>query len=482
MTRQLPHFEHHRREILANRRRFSGVLLVLCMAITVIAGIELTRPSQAAVLVTGRVYNMDTGQGLPNVQIRLCLEHPNVYTNASGVFAYDMEYGKWYCVVYLSGAPANMTLKDAPNNRPGVGVQNLYDYQISGRDCYQNYADSHCANYALTWDLAVDSGLDLRFVTNPTPAPTPKPTPKPSVAPKPATPKPIPTPVVVPPPLNVITPVPTIAASPIDFQALANADNAYISLLWSVPAGATDLRYTIERSTDKTRWDVIKSDLTEPRYQDDSAAYGTHYYYRVRSATAQGDVSGYVLADAKTPDFISNTSESESSIFTSDDQLASLLVPAGAIVGSANCSIARDDQKIDGSGRVVVLGLYRMLCKNSSGTIITDVLHPVVWTLRTKDAIKNYSDPVMVSVKTGGEVTELTDAHYDKSSGIMEASVAGATSVAVLAKPASNPISLGVAVAGVLILIGGGIGFVLLLRRGQRLNYDEYLRTKYYNL
>jgi hypothetical protein len=427
---QLPHFEHHRRELQQNRRRFNVSVLALCVLISVALGLQF-RGSQAASMATisGRVYNSSNNAGLSGVTLKLCSGNPNVVTNSSGNWSYTLTQAHWFCVEYLSGAPTTVTYRDAPNRTAEAKADGIkyYESQVAGLNCYHN---SGCSNDAPKYDRSVDTGYDLRFLSKATPAPTPTPTPTRTPTPAP-TPTPVPTPIKTPTPnppaprtptpvpgapapTRTPTPVsgsggrtPTPAAgapaaapdtqppsAPSAFQASVTGNNAVVDLNWQAAEDASGIRaYRLERSVDTVLWMPLTDTVTELEYHDKTVAFDLHYYYRLAAIDTAGNESAFSYADAATPKFASNVSVDTDTTYTSDDQIVSLLLPGGAVDTSAACTITKDGgRKVELKGRALAAGVYELVCKTEGGILITDFGKPLTWNFNLKSKLKGLNN------------------------------------------------------------------------------------------
>jgi len=488
-------------------------MLALCVVASVAGGLQL-RQSQAATMVTisGRVYNATTGSGLSSVKLHLCSGNPDVVTNSAGNWSYTLTQWHWFCTEYLSGAPSNVTFKDAPNLTSEAKAAGLksYESQVAGIVCYHS---TSCSGDAPKYDRSVDTGYDLRFTSVATPAPTPVPTKTPTPAPTPvptktATPVPTPVPTTKPPattktpapaptPSRGLVPItPQVASAatnndktpptvPANFQILVSSDNAVVSLSWEASTDASGIKgYSLERSFDKATWTNLTpgSLITDVHYQDDKAAFGLHYYYRLQAFDNAGNPSDYAQADVTTPDFSSNTSQDNSTTYTSDDQLATVLLPSGAIDGNADCTISKDEHALEPpKDKPIVAGPYKLFCKSESGDVISQLNKPVAATYQLKGKMGGYASPSGVVVDASGKAVASTDAQYDKKSEVMQFTAAQIGATAVLGiKKSGPPLNFIIFLIAIIAVIVGVI--LLVLRRTQKQNYDEYLRKKYYNL
>jgi|GEM_PF-4705315 len=336
------------------------------------------------------------------------------------------------------------------------------------------------------------------YETSPTPPPaTPvPPTPRPTV-------NPTPTPVV---PVSNPAPAPgggtgggsggsgggsggdtSAAATPTtpgNFTATAASDNAVINLSWTASSDAAGITgYQLERSIDNATWTVLSSDITDVTYSDTGVDFGVHYYYRIKALDANGNASAYATADAITANFVGTaTSTSGSTSYTSSDGLVTVMLPDGAVDGSVDCSVTPDPATNFATGqRKVVAGPYELLCKDANGNTVTSFSQALAWSVNLKNRLKGVTKPTAYTAGSSNNLSAITNAKFNRSSQVMTFTTTTANDVLVLATVTHGvPWNLVVIILVVLGVMGGVA--VIILRRRQKLNYDEYLRTKYYNL
>jgi hypothetical protein len=505
----LPHFEHHRREIRLTRHRFSSGLLTIFVALTVVIGLQYAA-SQAATTVT--VQSLSISPAAPVVG-------QSVTATAKIVASSSITVDEFV----IAGRDAAHANKDFPK---------VYNYTIGTTA----KTFSATRSFSATGDYTYFVSYKVNNVWNPlsptktftvkvapTPVPTPVPTPKPTVkpptpaptpvptavpttpkpaTPKPATPKPAtPKPVGGVPPVQPVaggmgsasTPVPTPDTAaptvPANFQALSAGDNAVINLLWEAATDNVGVKaYQVDRSTDRLTWNTLTSTLEDTRYRDDNAAFGTHYYYRVRASDAAGNWSEFATADAVTVAFSDNAAKGGDAAFTSDDGFASVAMPDGAVSGEANCSVTAEETKLTiADGKTLIAGPYAFICKSVSGEVITTLAQPLSWTFNVKSKMVGYQDPGVVLAAYNDRTTKqpTSKSTYDQEKGTLQIATTQLGVIAVLATKSSGfswsamgGLAFG-AVFLAILLIGGTI---FVIRRRQHTNYNEYLRSKYYNL
>src|SRR6185437_14418417 len=97
-------------------------------------------------------------------------------------------------------------------------------------------------------------------------------------------------------------------------------------------------------SVDQQNWSVLGNAITTTSYSDTTASFGVHYYYRLLAQDDAGNASDFVFADVETPAFTNNVTSGNDTTYQSDDGLATVNVPNGALSGDANCGVAANSQ------------------------------------------------------------------------------------------------------------------------------------------
>lgn len=196
-------------------RGYLGLTASFVVAIFGLAG----SANAAQATLTGRVYNLSTGQGYAGVTLALCGAGSAV-TDANGNWTVYVTSGAYYCARVTGGVPAGLSGPQTRNN-PEIGAATTYENQIADVDAYHNPAYSAVFQ---RWDRSIDGGLDFAYtkvvatpkpVATPIPAPvttiTPSPTPTPSVTPSPS---PSPTPTTTPSPSLAVAAASQTPAAP----------------------------------------------------------------------------------------------------------------------------------------------------------------------------------------------------------------------------------------------------------------------------
>ncbi len=275
-----------------------------------------------------------------------------------------------------------------------------------------------------------------------------------------------------------------VPTTPGNFTALAAATNAVISLSWTASTDASGiLGYQIERSIDDATWSVLSTDATGLSYDDTSVDFGVHYYYRIKAIDNNGNESAYATADTTTASFVGTASDSSgSTTYTSEDGLASVTLPAGAVTGSVDCSVAVDTTtNFTTKQKKVVAGPYQLLCKDANGNSVTSFTQALSWSINLKNKLKGVTKPTAYTADGNGNLSTISNAKFNASTQHMTFTTTTANDVLVLAT-ITHGISWNLVVIILVVLAAMGGVAMLILRRQQKAKYDDYLRTKYYNL
>lgn len=337
----------------------------------------------------------------------------------------------------------------------------------------------------------VDVIAPVTATPTPTPVPTRTPTPTPTAAPTKApvtTTAKTPTPAAPRPAGSASTSTSvkpadiTPPTAPGDLQAMVTGNNAVVILSWKASTASTGvLGYHVERSSDGGQnWSVLTSATSELGYTDDAAAFAIHYTYRVSALGQTGLVSEYSKVDASTGNFTATIHTTKAEVFKSDDGAAAAEVPAGALSTDANCSIVTQDVKLGTTERKVAAGAYILICKDSTGKVLSEFSQPVRWSVDLNGRLSGLKNPEAAAVNSSGAAASIPGASYDPKTQMLHFNQSSSSQVAVLAE-ARHGLGAGWIVLIILMLLGAAT-FVVLLRTHQIERYRDYLMQKYYNL
>lgn len=330
--------------------------------------------------------------------------------------------------------------------------------------------------------------------------PTPVPTPAPSSAPpKSSTPAPTSAPapsktggsggVKTPSPATSSGSQPAAPAAPADttpppapgnFVASVDDGQVGISLDWDASSDPSGIAgYNLDRSTDNKTWAPLTPQLSDTGYDDQDTKFGTHYFYRVRAVDGAGNPSAYAYVDAATGQFQANSSGDSGLTLTSPDKLAVANLPAGAVTAQANCQVVSDqtEPKTDLS---VVAGPYVLLCKDQDGNVIDSLDKSADWTINLQGKERQFTKLQAAQLDGGGRPTAVKT-QFNQKTGVMTfSSTASGPFVVLGAVRHGLPWGSIISIIVILLLIFGGIGYLIYRQRNKQ-NYDDYLRRKYYD-
>jgi hypothetical protein len=274
---------------------------------------------------------------------------------------------------------------------------------------------------------------------------------------------------------------------PANFQATVAGDNAVVSLSWDAATSDIGVRgYKLERSLDKANWAVVSDNISVTTYDDKSVAFGIHYYYRLSAVDQAGTVSGFTSSDVATPEFNSNTVQDAVATYTSDDSIMTAKLPVGTVSTDAVCSVSHANLPKDGkqpgtTQRPLVAGPYQLLCKTPGGDNLIQFAHPVVWSVNLKGNLHSLVAPKPYAWDMDGNEAPIVGSTYDDVTGLLAFSSVSAGEIVVLADVQQGVSFQWVVAIALVILVMLAVA-VLIVRKQQKHAYDEYLRTKYYNL
>lgn len=323
-------------------------------------------------------------------------------------------------------------------------------------------------------EVGASAVVTRTVVVNAAPA-APAPTPTTS-APKPTTQTPQPTSSSST-PVAVVTTDTTPPSIPANFQATYG--DTVVDLRWDSSTDDRGVRsYELERSTDQVVWQKIGDVITDQTYGDEDVNFQTKYFYRLRAVDSSGNVSGNATVEITTGSFEPNAKDGESLVLTSDDGVAKVTIPSGALTEAASC-----DLKTSGylaptvKNYASVSGPYELLCKLSSGSRLTVFAQPVTVQVNLSDAQKKrYGDLKLYTHSSDWQVVK--DVSADNSFVLGDSS-----DFAILAKTKKTPLWQKVLITIVVIaaVIGVGlIGLTRLYRLRLRRQIEQQNRDSYY--
>lgn len=184
-----------------------------------------------------------------------------------------------------------------------------------------------------------------------------------------------------------------------------------------------------------------------------------------------------------TPSLSAANDSSREITLTSDDHVAEVLIGAGAIGNQANCSLSGSSEDIKVSQvQTKAAGPYMLSCKTRLGEAINTFARPVMWTYHLKDHLGSNLVPKAFVIKPGGGKQEVPGAYYDKASQDFNFATASTGDTMVLASEEPPSIMTFGLVGLVVLLVGLAIGAPFFIRRPVKQSYEDYIRSKYYDL
>ncbi len=426
--------------------------IAIAMVLVMASLPTLAAQADSPVTLSGRVYNATTGVGYAGVTLGLC-GPADVTTNANGNWQATVASGTGYCVRVAGGAPAGVS-GPATRNNPAVGAATSYEAQLAGVTC----AQTTCNADQQRWDRAVDGGLDFIYTNGApavaTPAATPVPTPAPSTG---------------------------APATPSDFTAQTGpGGQRLVSLAWKgADDPATVTSYKLERSIDNATWTAIGGTLTGTSYNDTDVLPDVHYYYRLSALGATGQASGYAITDLSTGNVLSAQTTAAPPSYTSDDKLATVTLSDGLPDG-ATCTLSTADRPQSGSDTAIA-GTYTLTCHDGTGAGLTNFKPTLTWKFSLKKPLQGYVSPQVVKVDSDGHTTILNGANYDQQAGTLKITAPLDAHLAVMAAQPDRSWITYLVVGGVVLLVLAILA-IIPIRTMRKQSYQEYIRSKYYNL
>jgi hypothetical protein len=162
-------------------------------------------------------------------------------------------------------------------------------------------------------------------------------------------------------------------SAPTDLTAAANGSS--IDLSWTASTDNVGVAgYTVERTTDGNKWDKVAENVTDTQYSDNDVSFGQKYTYRVFANDMSGNSSEAAVVDITSNAFQANVTPDADSVIEGADGHISIKIPAGAVNEPLYCEIVEDDDTKESipKGRNLLLGPFRLNCKNVKGDAVTD--------------------------------------------------------------------------------------------------------------
>jgi hypothetical protein len=376
---------------------------------------------------------------------------------------------KWSGASALSGVKQYQVFNNGSLVLTTSATAGTFNLGYSAKYAFAVKAVSNAGNVSAA--SATVTGTTVAAPPPPPPAKTPVATPKKTPAPTAAPPKPGQGSA----PSDTTPPQP-----PANFKAAADDGNVGITLSWNAASDPSGISgYGLESSTDRTNWTSVDSGLKDTSFDDQSTSFNTHYYYRLTATDNAGNTSNYALADASTGGFESNASGGSGLTVTSDDKLAVVTLPSGALDDEADCQLVKD-QTAAKTTQSELVGPYKLLCKDQQGNNVDSFQQDVSWTINLSHKEKKYTKLSVALLDADGNATDAKAKLNSKSDVLAFTASASGPFVVLGTLKKGLPWSTIISIILVLLAAGGGIGFLIYRQRNKQ-NYDDYLRRKYYD-
>jgi hypothetical protein len=274
-------------------------------------------------------------------------------------------------------------------------------------------------------------------------------------------------------------------AAPQNFEATVAKGSPTVTLSWTAAVDAGGVKsYRLDRSLDRVAWKTLSDTITATQYQDTTAGYGLHYFFRLSAIDTSGNSSDWVTAEAALDDVASAGAGSTEANYTSSDKRATALLPAGLAAGEISCTVDSlvSVKKIGTNSQPAVAGPYGLSCRTTADSIVTEYKKPVTWVVDLKGKLQGLNNPVAYAYGADGQQTLLRDAQFDAKAETIRVSAPADRSIGILASRPRTIVSLSWIII-ILTVAGVVAGIVILaMNRKKKLEYEEYIRSKYYEL
>jgi hypothetical protein len=274
---------------------------------------------------------------------------------------------------------------------------------------------------------------------------------------------------------------------PGNFQATVASGDPEVTLSWDASTDASGIKaYRLDRSLDQSAWSTLSSAISSPGYHDTTTGFGLHYFYRLSAIDMAGNSSGWAATDVSTDEVGGGVAVSSEATYSSSDKLAVVQLPAGLAASEISCTVDSllniNGKKAGTSSQPAVRGPYQLTCKTPAGSVVTDYKKEVVWTIDLKGALQGLHDPTAYAYNSKGEGAAVKGGQFDPKSQALTVTLPADAIVTVAASRPQTVLSLSW-IAIFLVIVGIVAGIVIFaMNRKKKLEHDEYLRSKYYNL
>ncbi|MEI6751117.1 MAG: hypothetical protein WCK69_01010, partial [Candidatus Saccharibacteria bacterium] len=249
--------------------------------------------------------------------------------------------------------------------------------------------------------------------------------------------------------------------TPTDFRGNIDDTSGLINLSWTASTDNIAVSgYQIERSLNQTEWSVLASNVTEVQYQDATADFLTHYYYRLSAADGAGNISDFATTDVSSRDFVANVSPKDGATLTSEDKTVTVIIPPDAVKVSLFCSLTSDDSQLAPSIKnySTLAGPYLLNCRNEAGDVVNNFDKPINMTASVSASSRSKVAKVAYFGQKDNKWIEIKGVKHDKKSGIDNAVLGSYTKFVIMGKTKKTSIwlvllSIAMVIAGIALVL-----------------------------
>ncbi len=271
-------------------------------------------------------------------------------------------------------------------------------------------------------------------------------------------------------------------STPTGFKATIDNTSQTIMLTWKPSKDNVKVvAYQLDRSEDKQNWDILSTSISDTSFNDQSANFGVHYYYRLKAIDGAGNGSKYAQTDITIDSFEANAIKDSDTTITSDDNVISILIPAGALTANAFCNIITPTDILPPAlaGYKFISGPYSLNCRDAGGNTVTGFEKPLVLSAQVdRNTLTGVKQVDYFGQKDDGSWEKLKVLSHDKKT--LSDSVDPGSDLTFVIMGKQKKTSIVVVIFKLLIalvIILALIRFIvrLILRRRAEQQYEDYL-------
>jgi len=280
-------------------------------------------------------------------------------------------------------------------------------------------------------------------------------------------------------------------SAPGNFQATVADGSAKITLSWVASVDESGVKsYELDRSLDEQTWSTLSDTIagTATTYDDASAGFGVHYYYRLMAVDLAGNASAWSTTDLETSSFqASAAGSSDNNTFVSADNVATVQVPKDAVADgkSFGCVISNSfssTKQLGSSDQPLVVGPYLLSCKTIAGDPVVTLAKPVLWSFDLHGKLKKLGNPQPYLADSDGNLMPVKSFRYDAKTETLKALTAETDPLVVTAQKPQGFFSVNLMIVFMVVaaLVWGII--LIMINRRKKNDREKYFRNKYYDL